>query len=164
MASNASSSNTQWESYSDFATVTRRVADSIGDAIDAYARIRGRHAEGAPVQPQLAAEARGRILAAALRLLVELEQNAPDDATPDDNEYAAILARWQGENGDDRGFIQQFDDVELQEECPDWLGQWIRDIRTAGWQLGYLRAGETKKQRPDDPEEAQAEAMLDDMP
>lgn len=164
--------DTEWQSYSDYATVTKRIAESIDDAVDAYASIRARHAADAAVPPDHAAEARGRILAAALRLEVELRENIEADADdlPDspaavaEDKYAEILVRWiNGDGNGTHGYFDEIDAVELREECPEWLGQFVRDIRTAGWRLGYLRAGETTKKTPDDASDEQVKAMMEDM-
>lgn len=144
-------SNTRWEGYSDYKVISLQVAKSVDNAIEAYSRVHGAHAENATIDPDLAAEARGRILSAALKLVVELRQDRDSVET-----YAEILDRWEGEEG----FINRFNEIQLQSSCPGWLFQFVLDIRTAGWELGYLQAGRTTKGEPDDPVEADVQEMF----
>jgi hypothetical protein len=41
--------------------------------------------------------------------------------------------------------------------------EFVEDIRRAGWELGYLQAGRTKKKEPQDPAERDTEAMFDKL-
>jgi len=148
-----SSANTRWEGYSDYQAVSHRVGQSIESAVEAYAEISSAHTEGAPVTPDQAAEARAAILAAALKLVPEME-NDREAVTM----YDEILDRWNGEEG----FIARLNDMQLQQTAPGWLFQFIVDIRRAGWELGYLQAGRTAKSDPDDPVEAEASSMFEE--
>jgi len=127
------------------------VARSIDSALDAYARVRGAHVEGATIDPELAAEARGRIMSAAMKLIPELEQDRESV-----DKYDEILERWQG----DDGFVRRFSEVQMRRECPGWMHQFVIDMRTAGWELGYLQAGRREAGEPDDPTEAEARSMF----
>lgn len=136
---------TRWEGYSDYKTVSITVGQTIEGAVEAYAQIESRHAEAAPVEPELAAEARARIKSAAMKLLPEL-RNDKDTVEL----YKEILDDWEGEDG----HIQELNRIQLQHDCPPWLYEMVVQIRQAGWELGYLKAGRSAKQTPDDPEEA----------
>jgi hypothetical protein len=144
---------TRYEGYSDFSHVSRSVASAVDDAVEAYALIQSHHSEGARVTPQTAAEAAAHILGAALKLKPELENDL------DDETYHEILDRWEG----DDGYIERLKQTSLSSRCPEWLGHLVHDIRTAGFELGYLQAGRTVKTEPDDPVEADTEAMFDNL-
>jgi len=87
-----------------------------------------------------------------MRVLVEMENQ-------DCDQYAEILGRWQSGDDDD-GYLAKLDAVQLQNRCPEWLNQMVKDIRTAGWKLGYLQAGRQTRERTDDSPEAQASEMF----
>lgn len=153
---------TRWEGYSDYRKISLRVAGSISDAVDAYARLDSAHQENAQVSPGLAAEARGRILGAAMKLIPELE----DDRDTVDV-YDEILDRWEDGNDDEfddkeEGFISRLNNTQLRNGTPDWLWQMVLDIRRAGWKLGYLRAGRETETSSDDPVEDESDAMVQD--
>jgi len=141
--------STRYEGYSDYNVVSRNVANSVDNAVDAYARVQSRHSEGARVKPDLAAEGSAHILGAALRLLPEIEQ--------DEQAYEELLEEWTG----DDGYIARLKRTSLVSECPEWLGDFVVEIRRAGWQLGYLRAGRMGKEEPDDIAERDTEEMFD---
>lgn len=147
--------DTAWEGYSDYRTVSQAIARSIDEALEAYAGLDSLHAESARVQPEQAAQARASILSAALRLVPELEA---DKDTND--EYEKILNDWQGEADDEDGYIDQLDEVRLQQTCPAWLYDMVLQIRSAGWHLGYLQAGRRVQDDPD-PDERQAKSMFE---
>lgn len=152
-----------WDGYSDFQTVSSRIGTLIFDAIEAYAEIHSAHVEGAPIDPNQAARARSRILAAAVTLNAELshERDRNDDV-------ATILDRWnKGRGGASievevprEGFVQAFREIRLYDDDPEWLGQFVTDFWRAGWELGYLKAGRHEEGEPDDPVEVDAEAMF----
>lgn len=146
---------TVWQGYANFKQVSKRMAMSIEDAVDAYSALRALHAEGARVQPSKAANARRHIRASAMRLRVELEKDEDEKDV-----YAEILTRWdEGEGGED-GFFDRLDEVSLTNRCPDWLDQFVADIRKAGWELGYLQSGKTVRAEEGDVTERQATSIL----
>lgn len=159
----ASGRGGRWEGYSDYQTVSQRIGRSIGDAIEGYAIIKRLHVENARISGEDAAEASSRILAAAMRLVPEMKTHRDDQ-----DEYDKILNRWlDGESDDvdeqvpDEGYVAAFQTTSLRDDCPDWLNQFVLDLRAAGWHLGYLQAGRRTEEEPDDPVEADARAMFD---
>ena len=152
----------QWEGYSDYRSVSQRLGRSIDEAIDAYAVVKRLHVEGARVRGQ-AADASSRILAAAMRLVPELKEHREQKEI-----YDEILSRWlDGEETEgvgevpDEGYLTALENTQLHRECPDWLSQFVLDIRTAGWHLGYLQAGRQTEEEPEDPVEADVESMFE---
>lgn len=158
MSSDTADSNergTYWEGYSNYESVSRRINESVATALDSYSYIAAAHSEGAPVHPQQAAEARASIMAAAMRLATEMEEDRGNVQL-----YDEILDRWRGTETED-GYFSQFQEVRLQQQSPAWLFSFVYDIRQAAWKLGYVQAGRTQKEDPADPNEAEAEAMLE---
>jgi hypothetical protein len=147
----------RWDGYSDYRTISLRMASAVSDALDAYSRIDSAHAEGAKVSPELAARLRSRIQYAVMELIPELEQDR--EAV---DEYDEILTRWKDGEGDTPGVVSRLDDVSLRTECPGWLFQIMLDLKTAGWKLGYLQAGRVESE-PDDPVEAETDDMFEGM-
>jgi len=152
---------TEYEGYSDYKTVSNRVGVSIERAVDACASISALHTEGARVRPQLAAALRRDIVAAALMLVPDLEGARNGDG---DDIYSEILDRWgvveDGEFDDD-GYLGQLRQTDLQNECPDWILQLAIDIRRAGWEIGYLRAGRINRELDVGEDERQARSMFE---
>ena len=147
---------TYWEGYSDYQAISRRVAASVGDALDAYAHLQSVHREGAALDPERAATQRQKILSAAMRLFVEMQEE--EDQGNDD--YEDILERWRGP-GEEPGYIQKFHEHNFQSGLPGWMFQFIVDIRSAGWKLGYLQAGRRSKGELEDKAEQAARSMFD---
>jgi hypothetical protein len=142
---------TRWEGYSDYQRVSGQIARSVDDALDAYAQLDSAHMEGAQISPEFASEVRARILSAAMKLVPELE-NDRENVT----QYDEMLVRWRGEDG----FIKRLNSTRLQSVSPGWLYEFVLDIRTAGWELGYLQAGRTSVGDADNQIEAQATSMF----
>jgi hypothetical protein len=143
----------QWEGYSDYQSVSRRVASSVEDALDAFAEIDAAYSQGAPLDATMAAEAHSLILGAAVRVKIEMEDNRDQKPVYDD-----ILGRWSGEEG----YINQFRDTALVDELPGFTFQFVEDIRRAAWHLGYLKAGRTDTEyEGDDTERAEREMFQD---
>lgn len=150
---------TEWEGYSNYQAVSQNVSQSISAALDSYAWLQGAHREGAGVRPEPAANARADILSAALRLYVEMQQEQANG----NDDYDDILDRWGSDEDDEPGYIGQFHELRLTEGLPGWMLQFVMDIRTAGWQLGYLQAGRRAKKQPDDPVEGETDSMFGGM-
>lgn len=155
-----SSNNTRWDGFSDYKRVSDRVAQSCERAVRAYSFLDSRHQEDASVKPEDAAEVRSQILTPALRLLPEMQRDAENVEM-----YEEMLERWQGsdDDDDDDGYITKINECQLQKTCPGWLLNFVIDIRRAAFELGYLQAGRTVKQDPDDPVEAETDGMFDDL-
>jgi len=138
-----------FEGYSDYRFVSRRVAESVDEAISAYALLESLHVENAGADPHDIARARARIVSAAMRLVPEMEAERGDESKP----YDGILTKWQdgGEDGD--GYLIRMRDQSLYEENPDWLHDFVTDIRRAAWHIGYLKAGRRESSAPDSVEE-----------
>jgi hypothetical protein len=147
----------RWDGYSDYQSVSVRMSRAISDALDAYARLDAAHAEGARPRPDVAARLRARIQYAVLELIPELEHDRDDVDV-----YDEILTRWRDGEGDQPGVIQRLDGVQLRESCPPWLFDVVLDLKTAGWELGYLQAGRVES-TPDDPVEAETDDMFEGM-
>jgi len=171
-SSDSEDATTRWEGFSDYQTVSNSIVRSVDEALDAFTILQSLHTEGAKVKPRQAAQARAKILSAALRLVPELRDDAPDN-----EQYREILARWLGSvefdeetytadlseyDGDfDGGFIDELDRVQLNARSPGWLYQFVVDIRTAGWHLGYLQAGRTISESNLEPADEQAREMFE---
>lgn len=140
-----------WDGYADYKSVSKRISQTIEDAVSAYSYIDAAHSEQAPITREEARDARTPILNAAIMLHDEMQREAEHN-----DDYDDILARWNGQDG----FVKRFDEISLREERPGWLYDFARDIRTAGWRLGYLQAGRTEREGPDDPIEEEAEEMF----
>lgn len=162
---------TRWEGFSDYQTVSNSIVRSVDEALDAFTILQSLHTEGAKVKPRQAARGRAKILSAALRLVPELRDDAPDneqyreilarwlgDVEIDDETYTADFSEYDGEfNG---GFIDELDTVQLHTVSPGWLYQFVVDIRTAAWHLGYLQAGRTISESNLEPADEQARDMF----
>lgn len=146
--------STQWEGYSNYQEVSKSMAESVADAMDSYAWIQGAHLNGAPVNAADAAHVHADILGAAMKLRVEMRE----EQERGNEDYDEILARWDGED-DGSGFIRMLHEHELANELPGWMLQFVDDIRTAAWRLGYLQAGRRREELPDDPVERDAKKM-----
>lgn len=158
-AAGGNGNGTKWEGYSNYELVSKRVSKSVSDAIDSYATVQAATSEGSGVPPELAADARADIVSAAMRLLIEMQQEQANGV----NEYDEILDRWTGSQDEDGGRLEELQSTQLHRSVPGWLFQFVLDIRKAAWSLGYLQAGRRSKQEPDDPVEADVEAMFEGL-
>lgn len=152
----------EYEGYSDYKTVSNRVGQSIDDAVRAYAALESLHLEGARVRRTLAAEIRQDILSAAMMLIPDLQGSQFGDEE-DDDPFEDILDRWGVEDGQftDDGYLAELRGTSLQENVPEWLYRLVVDIRTAGWEIGYLRAGRINQERDLDDDERQASEFFE---
>lgn len=153
-----------WDGYSDYRTVSSRIGNFIFDAIDAYADVHSIHAEGATLEPRIAAQARSRILAASMALQAEMSHERENDDDIDE-----ILARWEGSGGADgvsvdvpsAGFVSEFRTISLYDDDPEWLRAFVADLWRAGWELGYLKAGRHEADGPRELEPADVDELLE---
>lgn len=143
----------QWQGYADYQHVSISTARAIDQAINHYARIRGLHAQHARIKPEVAAKAHGKMLAPCMQLLPEMQHERDADGG---DAFEEILNDWTGEEG----HLNKLSDLYLVESCPGWLQTMMVQLRQAGWELGYLKAGKRDAPDPDDPVEAEAKSMF----
>jgi len=158
MAADTGDSNADehWEGFSDYESVSKRLARKVSDAIRAYSILQSAMAEGGHWTDREFAEARSKILEAAMSLMVEVAQEAEKGQEP----FNDIYERWTDE-GDEEGYISKFHELRLQDNgMPGWVYTFIVDIRTAAWELGYLQAGRTVKEEDLEPADKQAQDMF----
>ena len=147
---------TEWDAYSDYQHVSRRVAKSIGDAVDAISIIDSSEVAGEKLTAADETNLRADVLGAVNRLQTELENEREQQAV-----YDEILTRWQGEEG----YINRFRTLTLANlQSQPWLQQFATDIHRAGWELGYLKAGREEKQsRGGDAYDGEVRDMIEEM-
>lgn len=149
--------DTEWDAYSDYKLVSKWVTKSIRDAIEAYALLDQGSMTGYKIDTGDRARFRADILAAALRLRIELESEARRD-----EDYAVeILDRWEGEDG----YIERFRNLPAgQTHQFEHFAEFVSDIRRAGWELGYLKAGrEEKSEDHGDSEDSEVFDVIKEM-
>jgi len=149
---------TYFEGYTDYRKISMGVARSIDQAVDAYNYLDSCHQEGAVIDVDLASQARGRIRAAAMKLIPEMRSDKDIKNKP----YADILERWTEGDEEGDGFLKRLDQVRLTESSPGWLFDFVLDLRTTGWELGYLKAGKQRQNGSVSPERAINNALQDE--
>ena len=147
----------KWSGYSDYIDVASKLHDDINRAVDAYAHVDSKTRQGLGITPNTALRARQAILKITKRLFVEIKRNNHIEEP-----FGEMFERWSGEDG----YVAQleranFRDPTFREEYEqaEWLGDLVDDLITAGWELGYLKAGVEKPSAPEDPEQ-QAREMF----
>jgi hypothetical protein len=147
---------TQWDAYSDYQHVSRRVAKRISDATDAIQTINGAKKAGIKIQPANEKDLRADVMSAVTRLQTELENERESNET-----YDEILSRWHGEEG----FIERFETMSVLDQRPEpWLNEFAADINRAGWELGYLKAGsETKDNSGGEKDDSDIQELFEEM-
>jgi len=145
---------TRWDGYSDYQSVSDRIARSIHDAIEGFATVERAQHENAQFHPNEAARCGARILTAAINVQTEL-----DAYSGENEEYQELLDKFEGQDG----YVQKLRQVRLRNESPDWLYDFVVDIRTAGFKLGYLKAGREEEERNGDEPEDHAREMFADV-
>lgn len=136
---------TEWDAYSDYALVSKWVAQSIRDAIEAYALLDQAAMTNRKVTTNEETKLRADIVSAAMRLQTELQQERDRN-----KEFAKeILTRWEdSDDGEEPGYITRFRTAQSGEVSQlEFLNQFAQDIRRAGWELGYLQAGREEETR-----------------
>lgn len=147
----------EWDAYSDYQLVSKWVTSSIRDAIEAYALLDQGGMTGYKVDAREEAQLRADVLAAAVRLRIELESERKRG-----EEYAEeILDRWEGEEG----FIKRFRNAPSQQTGQlEFFEGFVSDIRRAGWELGYLKAGrEESGDGTGDPYDGEVRDLMEEM-
>lgn len=148
--------DTEWDAYSDYRFVSQAVTRSIRDAIEAFALLDQATQTGYKIKSKEEAQLRADILAAAMRLRVELQSER------DRAEYAQdILDKWEGEDG----YISEFRAAGMRETSSlKWFEDFASDIRRAGWELGYLQAGrEEEADKHGDAEDSEVLEVIEEM-
>jgi len=145
---------TEWDGFADYQSVAQRNARTIHDAVEAFATVERAHQERGKLTADVAAKAGSRILTAAINVQTELA--AYEDQNDD---YEALLAKFQGETG----YVERLRGTNLRSECPPWLYDFVVDIRRAGFELGYLKAGRESNERELKSAEDEAREMFADL-
>lgn len=134
------SESQRWSSYSDYETIVEAVAERVEVAIDAYGHLEACESQMISVTNGSAIETKKALVGAGTRIKPEVRHNR--DVEPFDE----IWERWQG----DDGHVNRLRRADFVEEVPDWLSQYVDDLTTAAWELGYLKAGREEAVDPDD--------------
>lgn len=143
-----------WEGYSDFRDVSKRIGQKVSDAIRAYSILQSAMKEQGSLSNREVFEARSKILEAAMSLIVEVRHEARNNVKP----FHEIEDRWTG----DDGFINRFHEWSARDGVPGWVYQFVVDIRTAAWELGYLQAGR-REEKADDPVKEDIDEMFPEL-
>jgi len=128
---------TEWDAYSDYQHVSRRVSKTVVDAAAAIHTIASAERSGEKLPSREETDLRADVMTAVTLVRTELENERDRHET-----YDEILTRWEGEDG----YIRRFRDLNVINPGGEaWLQQFASDIHRAGWELGYLKAGSEKK-------------------
>lgn len=155
---------TSWSAYSDYQKVTRQAAQEVHLATRAYAWLTAQHREGARLRAEKTANESAYIQSAAMRMLPELRANQETNDI-----IEGIYTRWteDGEYGLEGGkgdpwppYLNAFEEAQLHRGVPPWLGQFVEDIQQAAWEIGYLKAGKSQRERDVRSPEEMANAMF----
>lgn len=151
-----SAGETQWDAYSDYQHVSRHVAKSITDAVDAISTIKSAKVANEKLSTEAETDLRADVSGAVFWLQPELEQERDSKEV-----YDEILSRWEGEDG----YKRRFDGINVMDTQTDsWLGQFARDIKRAGWELGYLKAGsETTDRSGGEKDDSDIQELFEEM-
>lgn len=154
----------RYEGYTDYQSVSNRVARSVDRAIEAYTELEALDAEY-KVKSEDAAYARRDIHAAALRLVPEIKANKGSVDAQEDGQsdvFDKIHKRWI-ESGDEDGgpYLERIRSVNFTHELPDFIHQLVMDIRMVAWETGYLQAGRTVTEDSLEPADEQAREMFE---
>jgi hypothetical protein len=141
-----------FDGYSDYQSVSKDIGSAVADAIDAYGYL---IASDGRNNRQKKTRAHGRILAAAMRLLPEMEQSK--SVKP---ELEEIYQRWVGDSEAEQGYLEMLEDADFGRQAPEWLTDFVFEIRKAAWKLGYLRAGKEKTKQDQEIDTKQSEQMF----
>jgi hypothetical protein len=147
---------TEWDAYSDYQHVSRRVSKRISDAIDALQTINGAKKASEKIKPPDETDLRRDVMWAVTRLRTELENERESNEI-----YDEILSRWHGEEG----FIERFETMSVIDQRREpWLNEFAADINRAGWELGYLKAGsETKDNSGGAKDDSDIQELFEEM-
>lgn len=130
----------RWSSFADYETIVETVAERVEVAIDAWGHLNACESQRISVTNGTAIEAKKALAGAGVRIKPEVRHNK--DVEPFDE----IWGRWEGEEG----HVAMLQRADFIEDVPGWLDQYVDDLTTAAWELGYLQAG---REEPAEPEE-----------
>ncbi len=136
----------QWQAFTDYQAVSHETYQTVVKALNEYAFITSLHAHDKRPTAKNAVTSRTRILHAANILELHIKENKETEP------FEAIWERWDGEDG----HLTRFQGLNLRDECPPWLDQFVDDIKTAAWHSGYLKVG---RKEPADPEDDEAQVL-----
>jgi len=135
-ADESGGSKKQWQGFSDYEDVAAQLHKDINRAVDAYAHLDSRDTQGISLTPDTAIKARSAILKITKRLSQEVERQ--NHMSPFDE----MSKRWHGDGEDEVGYVKKLENANFYEDgLPPWLSDLVNAIVTAGWELGYLKAG-----------------------
>lgn len=149
-----------WDGFSIYSEVSRDIHESVGQAIDSYSAVQASHSEDAKVRRDDAADHKAAILAAAHRLLTEMEIEVERNSA-NSQHYEKMLDNWVGDENEE-GWITQLYQTNLSQRSPDWLHNFVREIHQAAWHLGYLKAGRNEEVEDGSPQ-ASGRKMIEDL-
>lgn len=158
MSGSDSSTETYFEGYSDYETVSQDIGRAVRDAVDAYSQLDAKQRQAARGRGgAAAAQAHQHILGAAIRLVPELKRDRESREELDE-----IYTDWTGDGVGNDGYIERLKNTPLETQSPEWLYKFVVQIREAAWELGYLQAGRTQKAESGDPVEEEPLAMFEE--
>lgn len=157
-------SGRRYEGYTDFKSVSQRIAKSVDDALEGYAFAASVTEEGYRGDKEEVVYAKSAIRGAALKLVPELRLNAQGSSDDGAEEFEEMLRRWMEHGVDDNtGYIEAIrhvDFYDINEPIPDWVEDFVLDIRSAAFKLGYLKAGRVEEETNIDPIEEDVNSMF----
>ena len=147
----------RYEGYSDYQSVSQQIASSVDRAVDGYAIAASAHEEqvGRNQWNWMATEAKANIRSAALKLIPEMEENKEVE----EEDFESMLEDWTESGVEGEGYLSALSKENFRDtrtELPDWIQDFVLQIRTAAFQLGYLQAGRTVSDNNLEPAEEEA--------
>jgi hypothetical protein len=146
---------TKWAGFSDYQDVAAQLHQDINKAVEAYAHVDSKTSQNIGLTPQTAVAARSAILKITKRLFREVEKMSHKEP------FDEISKRWSDGDDGEPGYVTKLESTDFYNDgVPYWLGDLIDDLVTAGWELGYLKAGMEKPANPND-DDVQVKEMID---
>lgn len=139
----------KWSSYSDYEKVVESVADRVERAIDAFGHLNACQSQRIAVSDGSAVGTKKALIGVGVRLKPEVRMNRHVEPFDD------VWDRWEGEDG----MVSDLYDADFVEDVPSWLPQYIEDVTTVAWELGYIKAGREEPSDPDEDEVAARELI-----
>jgi len=142
----------EYEAYSDYDLVSRRVTAAVHSAVEAYSRAMQDQTSGVKVATFERVRRRAAILEAATILQAEL------DAITTTGRVGKVARDWSGRDG----HVEKLRRTDRLAR-PDWVGEFVGQIRFIARELGYLKTGKTVTVADETDEFAEVEAVLEEM-